>query len=104
MDEKYQNRYRIASTRLQNWEYGWNAAYFVTICTKRRHHYFGDIVDGQMNLSAIGLLADVFFYEIINHGKNIELDTFVVMPNHVHGILVIKNNDAGAGDTAGRNS
>jgi hypothetical protein len=52
-----------------------------------------------MNLSAIGILADVFFYEIKIHSKNVELDTFVVMPNHVHGILVINNNDAGAGDT-----
>jgi len=48
MDDKFQNKYRNTSTRLQNWDYGWNAPYFVTICTKNREHYFGKIVDGEM--------------------------------------------------------
>ncbi|MGV8815590.1 MAG: hypothetical protein ACOH2D_15925 [Gelidibacter sp.] len=47
MPEKFRNKYRIESTRLQNWDYGSNAAYFVTICTKNRIHYFGDIVETQ---------------------------------------------------------
>jgi len=45
MTNKYQNKYRISSTRLQNWDYGWNAPYFVTICTQNREYYFGDIVE-----------------------------------------------------------
>jgi len=58
MDDKFQNKYRISSTRLQNWDYGWNAPYFVTICTKKREHYFGNIVDGEMQLSEIGGLQN----------------------------------------------
>lgn len=52
-------------------------------------HYFGEVVNNKMNLSNIGVLADVFWYEIKNHSKNITLGEFVVMPNHMHGILII---------------
>ena len=96
-NDKYQNRYRIPSTRLQNWDYGWNAIYFVTICTKDRQHYFGEITDGKKHLSSVGAIADVLWHELTNHFDNIELDAFVVMPNHIHGIIAI-NNDGGNGD------
>ncbi|ASB50581.1 transposase [Alkalitalea saponilacus] len=89
MADKFQNKYRIESTRLQNWDYGWNAAYFITICTKSRVHYFGDIVNSKVNLSGIGIIAEQLWYEIVNHVKNVELDEFVVMPNHIHGILIL---------------
>ena len=89
MTDKYNNKYRIPSTRLQNWDYGWAAAYFVTICTKNRECYFGDIINGEMQYSPLGAIADVLWYEIKNHTKNIELDIFQVMPNHIHGIIVI---------------
>lgn len=72
-----------------NWNYEWNAAYFITICTKDRECFFGEIVEGKMKLSAIGIIADIIWHEIKNHAKDIELGEFVVMPNHVHGILVL---------------
>jgi len=87
--ENYKNKYRIPSARLQSWDYRWCASYFITICTQKRLHCFGEIVDGEIQLSHIGILADVFWYEIINHTKNIILGEYVVMPNHVHGILNI---------------
>ncbi len=94
MSDKFQNQYRITSTRLQNWDYGWAAAYFVTICTQNKECYFGDIIDGNMQYSPLGAIANVLWYEIKNHTKNIELDVYQVMPNHIHGIIVInKNND-----------
>ena len=93
MADKFQNKYRIPSARLPNWDYGWAAAYFITICTKDRECFFGDIVNGEMNLSKVGVIADVLWYEIKNHAKNIELGEFVVMPNHVHGIIVLNGND-----------
>jgi len=96
-NDKYQNRYRIPSARLQNWNYGWNAIYFVTICTKGRQHYFGEITDGKMHLSSVGIIADVLWHELKNHFDNIELDALVVMPNHIHGIIAI-NNGGGNGD------
>lgn len=89
--EKYKNKYRIASARAQWWDYRWNAAYFITICTQHRKHYFGEIINGKMQLSHVGILADVFWHEIRNHAKNIELDAFVVMPNHIHGIVILDN-------------
>ena len=91
MEPKYRNKYRIPSTRLQNWDYGWDAIYFVTICTKDRIHYFGEINDGKIDLSPIGAIADVLWHELKNHFDNIELDAFVVMPNHIHGIIAINN-------------
>ncbi len=91
--DKFKNKYRIASTRLQHWDYGWKAAYFVTICTQGRECFFGEVVNGKMNLSGIGIIADILWHEIKNHAQNIELGEFVVMPNHVHGILILNGND-----------
>ncbi len=48
--DKYKNKYRIPSARLQNWDYGSNATYFITICTAGREHYFGKIVKNKMQL------------------------------------------------------
>ncbi|MFT4018000.1 MAG: hypothetical protein QM668_13625, partial [Agriterribacter sp.] len=93
MSDKFQNKYRIASTRLQNWDYRWNAPYFITICTLNREYYFGEIETGKMVLSKQGILADVLWHEIKNHAKNIDLDEFVIMPNHIHGILILTGND-----------
>lgn len=92
--DKFQNKYRIPSARLQHWDYRWAGAYFITICTNDRLHYFGKIENGKMALSAVGILADVFWYEIKNHAQNVELGEFVVMPNHIHGILILTGNIA----------
>jgi len=92
---KFQNKYRISSIRAQWWDYGWNGAYFITICTQDRVHYFGEIQNGKMVLSGVGIIADLLWHQIPMHHKNIELGDFVVMPNHIHGILIIdkKSND-----------
>ena len=92
MNDKFQNKYRIPSARLQNWDYASEGAYFITVCTKDRLHYFGVIENGKMILSNIGVIADLMWYEIKNHAKNIELGEFVVMPNHIHGILILNDN------------
>jgi len=93
MADKYQNKYRIPSARLQTWDYGWNAAYFVTICTHNRHCFFGEIVNTQFIASEIGNIAQKYWIEIPNHFPFVKLDAFVVMPNHIHGIIVIDKND-----------
>jgi len=56
MTDKFQNKYRISSARLQTWDYGWNGAYFVTVCTKNRRHFFGEIFNGAMDLNESGKL------------------------------------------------
>ena len=88
MGEKFQNKYRIPSARLPSWDYGWNAAYYVTICTGRRVACFGKIENGQMALSVIGKMADQYWREIPNHFPFVILDAYVIMPNHVHGIII----------------
>ena len=90
---KYQNQYRIKSSRLKSWDYRQNGAYFITICTKDKFQYFGKITENEMQLSHIGILADVLWYEIKSHFSNIEMGDFVVMPNHVHGILLLNKVD-----------
>ncbi len=87
--EKYQNRYRIPSARAQWWDYGWNGAYFITICTRDRQHFLGAISNDTMVLSPLGAIADVLWHEIPCHRPVVELGDFVVMPNHIHGILIL---------------
>jgi REP element-mobilizing transposase RayT len=95
MEGKFQNKYRIASARAPWWDYGQDAAYFVTICTAGRKHFLGDVVNGIMKLSHVGIIADLLWNEIKNHADHIELDEYVVMPNHVHGILILNGNRIG---------
>ncbi len=89
----YKNKYRIASARAPWWNYAWATPYFITICTQDRQNYFGDIINGSMRLSRAGVLADVLWHQIPHHAHNVELGAFVVMPNHIHGILIL--NDGG---------
>ncbi len=93
--ERFLDKYRIPSARLHHWDYGWNGIYFITICTAGHEHCFGQISGGRMQLSPTGHLAHQFWLEITVHFPFIELDAFVVMPNHVHGILIIDKNDDG---------
>jgi len=98
--DKFQNKYRIPSSRLYNYDYGSNGAYFITICTANRIHYFGKIVQNpasieyqpQMCLNESGKLVEQYWLEIPIHFPFIELGKFVVMPNHVHGILIVNKN------------
>ncbi len=59
--DKFKNKYRITTPRLKHWDYRWSGAYFITICTKERKHYFGEIDNKKMNLSRIGAIADVLY-------------------------------------------
>lgn len=93
MKDKYRGKYRNKSIRLQNWDYSWNAAYFVTICTHQRRCFFGEVVSGKMKLSPVGIIADILWHEIKNHAQNVELGAYVVMPNHIHGILILNGNN-----------
>jgi len=93
----FKNKYRIESTRLQNWDYGWNGKYFVTIVTKGRIYFFGKIINKNMFLSKDGEFAQNLWLEIPKHFPFVILDEFVVMPNHVHGIIIIDKQNSGIG-------
>ncbi len=77
------------SPRLQGYDYSLSGGYFITICTHQRRHLFGAIRENGMNLSDAGKMAAERWHALPNHHSNIELDAFVVMPNHIHGVLFI---------------
>jgi putative transposase len=81
------------SIRLKNYDYAANGYYFVTICTHEKQCFFGDVINGKMYLSAVGKIAQQYWSEIPQHSKHTYLDEFVIMPNHVHGIIIIDNPD-----------
>ena len=89
--ELFKNKYRIGSKRLKGWDYSGAGRYFVTICTGNRVCYFGDVADGKMKLSPIGEIVNDEWYKTEQVRQNVKLDEFVVMPNHLHGIIVITN-------------
>jgi REP element-mobilizing transposase RayT len=77
------------SIRLRDYDYAQNGAYFVTVCAHERASLFGEIVDEAMILNEAGKIAEACWAAIPRHFSNVELDAFVVMPNHIHGIIVI---------------
>ena len=89
----YKNRYRTESIRLKEWDYSSGGYYFVTICARNRECLFGEVEDGKMSLSPIGNVASQYWREIPNHFRHVQLDEYIVMPNHVHGIIVITNDN-----------
>jgi len=89
MTQKFKDKYRVASTRLPNRDYSANGWYFVTICTHQKLCFFGDAIAGGIQLSEIGKIAQKFWAEIPSHFHNTYLDAYIIMPNHVHGIVVI---------------
>ena len=90
-DDRFQNRYRIESARASWHDYD-GGSYFITICTKHREHFFGEIVDGEMVLSDVGKYADEQFKNVTSHYPYAEIPLWTIMPNHVHAIVVIDGN------------
>lgn len=102
--KKYKNKYRSDTIRLKNHDYGSDDWYFVTICTKNRERYFGEIIvdkniqQGTQNFASlqpteIGKIAHQYWMEIPNHFPFVILDEFVMMPDHVHGLIYFNKPD-----------
>ena len=89
----FENKYRIESSRLPTWDYSNPGMYFVTICAKNHIHYFGSVSKGMMNLSPIGEIIEREWHNTDKIRKNVLLDEFVIMPNHLHGIIRIVETD-----------
>jgi putative transposase len=85
----YQNKYRVESARLRDWDYRARGWYFVTICAQRRACILGTIADGKVLLSPLGRVAEAELQTLHTHYNNVQIDSFVVMPNHVHAIVAI---------------
>ncbi len=102
MADLYRNKYRRQSIRAAWWDYGRNAGYFITVCTQDRQHFFGEVANGIMCLSTVGKLAHRYWSEIPNHFPYARLDTWVIMPNHMHGILIIDKDNITSGGAINR--
>ncbi|TAK52971.1 MAG: transposase [Bacteroidetes bacterium] len=87
----YKNKYLIETTRLRGYDYSSAGMYFVTICTKSMICYFGEIKNGEMCLNDIGSIVAGEWQRTPEIRPNIDLDEWIVMPNHIHGIIVIKD-------------
>jgi REP element-mobilizing transposase RayT len=83
------DRHHRRSLRLPGYDYAATGAYFVTLCTHQRACLFGDVIDGLMALNDLGTRVAASWQAILDHAPGIALDAWVVMPNHLHGILVI---------------
>jgi len=73
MTELYQNKFRIAPARLTGWDYTSAGIYFVTICTNSKMAWFGQVKNGKMELTGIGQIAQIFWWEITDHFENVLL-------------------------------
>ena len=88
--KKFKETYRIRTNRLKDWDYTSEGMYFITICTKGKVRWFGEIEKGIMKYSDIGLIVKEEWSKNEEVRKNISLDAFIVMPNHIHGIIHVK--------------
>ena len=92
--DKYLNKYRISSNRLRGWNYAQSGHYFITIVTYGRKHLFGEIVDGQMILNPIGEIVNAEFLKSFELRKELYLGGYVIMPNHIHAILILDKEES----------
>ena len=89
MPDKFKNRYTIRSARLPGYDYSQNGMYFTTICTKDKEEFFGEIKNGEMILNDIGKIVRKELLQTPIIRKNVKLDRWVIMPNHLHVIIEI---------------
>jgi hypothetical protein len=89
-------RHHRRTIRLKGYDYSQPGAYFVTICIQDRAYLFGEIVDGEMRLNDAGRMVHGVWHDMPHHYRGVDIDAFVVMPNHIHGIIIL----VGAGPSA----
>jgi len=91
----YKNKYRVESARLKGWDYSSDGYYFITICTKARVCLFGDVIAGKMVLNDCGDIVEREWNKSFQIRSELFCDYFVIMPNHIHGIVIVAKNDGG---------
>ena len=105
MMNKYNpNIHQRRSIRLKGYDYSQAGLYFITICCENRSCLFGIVVDGEMIMNDAGKMADKCWMEIPNHFPNVVLHEYVIMPNHVHGIIeLVGDTNVGAENVGAEN-
>lgn len=86
---KFQNKFRVESHRKPNWDYSSGAYYFITICCQHQQHYLGKIENQKMILSDFGKIVEWEWHESFTLRRELFLDEFILMPNHLHAIIII---------------
>ena len=99
----YNKKYQIESSRLKDWDYTTPWWYYVTICTKNFRCWFGEVKNIKMILSKYGKVVEEEWLNTKNVRTNVDLDYFVIMPNHFHGILIIKDVETSRRDVSNKN-
>jgi len=79
------------SIRLKKYDYSQSGMYFVTICAQNRQCLFGQVANDKILLNEYGEIVQMVWNELPQHYSNVQLDEFIVMPNHIHGIIIITN-------------
>ncbi|MEK7452094.1 MAG: transposase [Patescibacteria group bacterium] len=77
------------SIRLKGYDYSQEGVYHITICAEHKKCLFGDVINGEMKLNDMGKMIEQQWMDLPNRFSNIELDTYVIMPNHIHGIIIV---------------
>ena len=90
------------SIRLPGYDYSQTGSYFLTINTYKKDHLFGEVVNGVVKLSPVGEIVQEQWLQIPRHFSNVVLDAFVIMPNHMHGIVVITDGEVRSGKGKGK--
>jgi hypothetical protein len=85
-------------TRIRDFDYSHGGFYFLTLCTENRRCLFGDVIDGVMRLSEFGKIVVACWEEISSHFQFASLDSYVVMPNHLHGIITLSDDERASHD------
>jgi len=83
------DKHHRQSIRLKEYDYKQSGAYFVTVCTQNRACLFGAVADGEMQLNNPGQIAKTAWDDLPARFPSVRLDAFIVMPNHVHGIIIV---------------
>lgn len=96
--------YRVPSTRFRHWDYTANAFYFVTICTRERLPLLGEVVNGQVILSQAGRIVGEEWRQTAGIRPDVLIDEYVVMPNHLHGIIVLNRAETRLSGTPNKTS
>ena len=94
------DKHRRRSIRLNDYDYGQSGAYFVTVCTKNRECLFGEVVDGAMRSNELGRAAADSWEWLGRQYEQISLDAWVIMPNHLHGVIILDDLRKGGSRTA----
>lgn len=91
------DKHNRRSIRLKDYDYSAAGAYYITMVTHHRECFFGEVVDNEMLLNDAGKMLDKWWCKLQEKFSGIELDEYVIMPNHFHGIIIIANNDDNVG-------